>query len=43
MERMLDNSLRELMGKAGRKMVLDWYDCRVMWPQVSELYKQILK
>ena len=43
MERMLDNSLRELMGKAGRKMVLDWYYCRVMWPQVSELYKQILK
>lgn len=43
MERMLDDSLRELMGKAGRKIVLDWYDSRVMWPQVSELYKRILK
>ena len=43
MERMMDGDFRELMGKAGRKMVLDWYDSRVMWPQVLDLYKQILK
>lgn len=43
MEKMLDDDLRESMGKAGRKMVLDWYDSHVMWPQVSELYKRILK
>ena len=43
MEKMLDDDLRVLMGKAGRKMVLDWYDSHVMWPQVSELYKRILK
>lgn len=43
MEKMLDNNLRKLMGKAGRKIVLDWYDSSVIWPQVSELYKLILK
>lgn len=43
MEKMMDGDFRELMGKAGRKMVLDWYDSRVMWPQVLDLYKQILK
>lgn len=43
MERMLDKEYRNFLGKNGRKKVLEWYDCRVMWPLVSELYKQILK
>lgn len=43
MEKMLDLELREFLGKNGRKNVLDWYDFRVMWPLVSEVYKKILK
>lgn len=43
MDYMLDAELRKKMGSAGRKMVLDWYDQQVMWPQVLELYKKILK
>lgn len=42
MELMLDDSTREFLGKNGRKKVLEWYDFRVMWPLVSELYKKIL-
>lgn len=44
MEQMMQNAaLRERLGKNGRKMVLECYDFEVMWPQVGELYKCILK
>lgn len=43
MKKMLDFNIRKRMGKAGRKMVQDWYDNRVMWPLVLELYKRILR
>lgn len=43
MEVMMNTELRERMGKEGRKMVLDWYDCDVMWPLVLLLYSKILK
>lgn len=43
MEMMLDAGLRERLGENGRKQVLEWYDFKVMWPLVSDLYKKILK
>lgn len=43
MELMLDTKRRYLLGIEGRKKVLEWYDFKVMWPQIFELYKQILK
>lgn len=43
MELMLDEELREKLGKSGRKRVLEWYDFKVMWPLVSDLYKKILR
>jgi len=43
MEKMMDVDLRKRLGENGRKKVLEWYDFRVMWPQVAELYKKILK
>lgn len=43
MEQMLDVELRGRLGKNGRKLVLEWYDFKVMWPLVSNLYKKILR
>lgn len=43
MEQMLDADKRKFLGTNGRKNVLEWYDFRVMWPLVSELYNKILK
>lgn len=43
MELMLDEELRGKLGKSGRKRVLEWYDFKVMWPLVSNLYKKILR
>lgn len=43
MELMLDEELREKLGKSGRKRVLEWYDFQVMWPLVSDLYKKNIK
>ena len=43
MELMLDDKKRRYLGENGRNMVLKWYDSRVMWPLVLDLYKQILK
>lgn len=43
MEVMLQEDARSILGKNGRKKVLEWYDQKVMWPQVSKLYKKILK
>ena len=43
MELMLDEELREKLGKSGRKRVLEWYDFQVMWPLISGLYKKILR
>lgn len=43
MELMLDAELRGKLGKSGRKRVLEWYDFKVMWPLVSDLYKKILR
>lgn len=43
MELMLDEELRGKLGKSGRKRVLEWYDFRVMWPFVGDLYKKILR
>ena len=42
MELMLDAELRGKLGKSGRKRVLEWYDFKVMWPLVGDLYKKIL-
>lgn len=43
MELMLDAGLRKQLGKNGRKKVLEWYDFKVMWPLVGDLYKKILQ
>lgn len=43
MESMLDADKRRILGKNGRVKVLEWYDIRVMWPLVKELYERILK
>lgn len=43
MESMLDADKRRFLGKNGRVKVLEWYDFRVMWPLVKELYAKILK
>lgn len=43
MEQMLDEELRGKFGKSGRKRVLEWYDFKVMWPLVGDLYKKILR
>ena len=40
---MLDEELRGKLGKSGRKRVLEWYDFKVMWPLVSDLYKKTLR
>lgn len=43
MEIMCDPDAIRYFGKNGRRKVLEWYDCRVMWPLVSKLYAQIIK
>lgn len=43
MELMLDSDARRFLGKNGRMKVLEWYDSRVMWPLVKDLYARILK
>lgn len=43
MESMLDADKRRFLGKNGRVKVLEWYDFRVMWPLVKELYERILE
>lgn len=43
MESMLDTDTRRFLGENGRMKVLEWYDFRVMWPLVKELYERILK
>lgn len=43
MELMLDADARHFLGKNGRMKVLEWYDFRVMWPLVKELYGRILQ
>lgn len=43
MEMMLDADLRKRLGDNGRNNVLKWYDFKVMWPLVNELYMNILK
>ena len=43
MERMLDSSLRQRLGRNGRRRVLNWYDFKVMWPLIDDLYRKILK
>lgn len=43
MESMLDADKRRFLGENGRVKVLEWYDFRVMWPLVKELYERILK
>ena len=40
---MLDADKRRFLGENGRVKVLEWYDFRVMWPLVKELYERILK
>lgn len=43
MEQMLDADLRGKFGMNGRKRVLEWYDFKVMWPLVGDLYKKLLR
>lgn len=43
MEQMTDAKLRFSLGKAGRQMVMQYYDWRVMWPMIMDLYQKILK
>ncbi len=43
MELMLDADLRKRLGENGRKSVLRWYDAKIMWPLVGELYKNLLR
>lgn len=43
MEVMLDKQYREFLGNNGRNIVLERYDVSVMWPLVSELYKNIIE
>lgn len=43
MERMLDKEHMVQIGKQGRLFVFDNFDCRVMWPMISELYRSILE
>lgn len=43
MEQMLDADLRGKFGMNGRKQVLEWYDFKVMWPLVGDLYKKLLR
>lgn len=43
LELMLDAGLRKQLGKNGRKKVLEWYDFKVMWPLIGNLYKKILQ
>lgn len=43
MERMLDNDNMRIVGKLGRKFVLDNFDRQVMLPMVDKLYNEILK
>lgn len=37
-ERYFDSSLREKMGKAGREMVIEYFDNYVIWPEIEKLY-----
>lgn len=43
MEKMLHSETRLFLGKSGREKVLEWYDFKVMWPLVDDLYKKILR
>lgn len=43
MECMMNYTIRERLGKNGRRIVVDRYDYRVMWPLINDLYKQIIK
>lgn len=43
MNKMLDANLRQSLGQEGRRMVLQYFNYRVMWPMVGELYDRILK
>lgn len=43
MKLMLDANMRKRLGENGRRKVLEWYDFKVMWPLVGDLYKKILK
>lgn len=43
MKLMLDANIRKRLGENGRRKVLEWYDFKVMWPLVGDLYKKILK
>lgn len=43
MEKMTDAPLRSALGKNGRQWVLANYDFSILWPQVIDLYKKILR
>lgn len=43
MELMLDDSLRNKLGKNGRELVVSNYDFRVMWPMINELHNKIIE
>lgn len=43
MKLMLDTDARRFLGKNGRMKVMEWYDFRVMWSLVKELYGRILQ
>lgn len=43
MTSMLDAEKRKLLGQNGRRTVQNWYDSKVMWPLVNDLYSKILK
>lgn len=43
MTSMLDAEKRKFLGQNGRRTVLKWYDSKVMWPLVADLYSKILK
>lgn len=41
MQKMLDCDYRKLIGKQGRKWVLDNFDCSVVWPEVLKMYRSL--
>lgn len=43
LEMMLDENVRQRLGKAGRKMVLDYYDYKVLWPIIANLYQTLCR
>lgn len=43
MERMLNREHMQNVGKQGRQFVQENFDCRIMWPKINELYKDVLK